>query len=139
MEDTFAELFSITSTEVSPFSDYIFENYITLDSRFLLSLWTHPPCLRDPAITNRTEAFHWHFKRQFTLLHPNIHLLLHILQEHQVETYIKMQTTAPRQKRREVVKKTETVADLWSSYVGGNISQLHYVKRLGYMKQAKPM
>ncbi len=105
----FAELFSITNVEV------ILENYITPDSRFPLSSWTHPPCARGPATINEAEAFRRHFKQQFTSphsLHPNIHLLSHILREHQAETYIKMQITALRQERRKIVKKTETVTDL---------------------------
>ncbi len=108
VSDTFVELFSITSAEVTIFSDYILENYITPDSRFPPSLWTHSPCVRDPATTNEAEAFHRHCKQQFTSPHPNIHLLSHILREQQTDAYIKMQTMAPRQKRRKVMKKMET-------------------------------
>ncbi len=61
VEDAFAELFSITSAEVTLFSDYILENYITPDSRFPPSLWTRPPCARDPTTTNEAEVFYWHF------------------------------------------------------------------------------
>jgi hypothetical protein len=139
VEDAFVELLSITSSEVTPFSDYVLENYITPDSRFPPSLWTHPPTLRDPATTNGAEAFHRHFKQHFTTPHPNVHILSHILTEHQAETYIKMQTTIPRRKRLKVVKKMETVDHLWSSYTAGKISQMDYIKKLGYMKQAKPL
>ncbi|KAF0768605.1 MULE domain-containing protein [Aphis craccivora] len=65
--------------------DYIFENYMTLDSRFLPKMWAE--CSSALSLTtNGCEAFHSKFNKEFNTTHPNIFKVIDILINIQSET-----------------------------------------------------
>jgi len=68
--------------------DYIFENYITSDSRFPPKMWAE--CSSALSLTtNGCEAFHSKFNKEFNTTHPNIFKVIDILINIQSETQIK--------------------------------------------------
>jgi len=63
--------------------DYIFENYITSDSRFPPKMWAD----RSSALsltTNGCEAFHSKFNKEFNTIHPNIFKVIYITNQYTI-------------------------------------------------------
>jgi len=58
------------------FADYVFENYIAVNSRFPPTLWAKPPDLLFPYTNNGTESYHSHLTAEFYVKHPNIGLYI---------------------------------------------------------------
>ena len=72
------------------FADYILENYIVPDSRFLPTLWSSLPSLNAKRTTNGAESLHTHYNEQFYAPHPTIFIFLDVLSKIQTTTYVKV-------------------------------------------------
>ncbi|XP_025417311.1 uncharacterized protein LOC112688361 [Sipha flava] len=73
VEDAYFDLQNLTPnfnlTNLSEFSDYVFNNYIIKGCPFPPSIWAEPPT-DAPRTTNCAESFHKHFNSQFYSPHP---------------------------------------------------------------------
>lgn len=106
--------------------DYIFENYITSDSRFPPKMWAE--CSSALSLTtNGCEAFHSKFNKEFNTTHPNIFKVIDILINIQSETQIKARSyfNTPRSK-----KKQEFVEKIICEFSSNKISRMDYIKKL---------
>ena len=65
---------SPASDNAMKFADYVFENYITVDSKFPLTLWTKSPDWSFPYTNNGAESYHSHMNEEFYVKHPNIYV-----------------------------------------------------------------
>jgi len=61
---------SMASSNVEHFTDYIVDTFIDENSLFPPHVWAGEPSM-DPKITNGPEAFHRDFNSQFYTCHPN--------------------------------------------------------------------
>jgi hypothetical protein len=89
VEDVFVEEIMIQpiNSNVTKFTDYLIENYISSNSKFPPKLWASNSisCERT---TNACEAFHASFSTNFYSHHPNIFTFLKVIIETQTSTYI---------------------------------------------------
>ena len=85
----------LNDKRVEQFCDHLLENYVDADSTFPPPVWSEisASSLRT---TEAWESFHAHFNALFYSEHPNIFILVSVLQKIQNETYIKMRCVATR-------------------------------------------
>jgi hypothetical protein len=85
--------------------------------------------------TNSCESFHNKFNSNFYSSHPDIFAFLDILLNFQAETYVKINSAqrSVKKLRCNTKKKQEfiktTIIELYKS---GNLSRLHFVKKLSF-------
>jgi hypothetical protein len=80
---------------VEQFCDYLLENYIDADSTFPPHGWSE--CSASSIRTiNACESFYAQFSALFDSVHPNVFVLVSVLQKIQNETYIKMRSVTSR-------------------------------------------
>ncbi|KAK3919873.1 Protein FAR1-RELATED SEQUENCE 5, partial [Frankliniella fusca] len=92
--DAFAELMSCapeTSGVLHIFADSILNTYIET-TRCPSSLWARAPSMNDPTTTNAAESFHSSYNKDHISSHPNIHITIQSLLDHQEETYLTERT-----------------------------------------------
>lgn len=135
VSDGFCDLMSIAPTTKSTtiFSDYILENYITLDSNFPPKLWACEPT-NNPKTSNGAESFHKHYNSQFYAAHPHIHQVIDIIIAIQSETDLKINSinnNIINFKRKETVNKEVQLENIWNEYKNKTIDRLTYVKKIG--------
>jgi hypothetical protein len=80
VEFGFVEFMSIALPDVTEFTDYMIDNYISKNSQFSLIIWAEEPktYLR---ITNGPEYFHSNYNQQFYKQHPNHQKVINVLIE----------------------------------------------------------
>jgi len=93
VEDAYFDLQNLTPdfslTNLSEFSDYVFNNYIIEGCLFPPSIWAEPPT-DAPHTTNCAESFHKHFNSQFYSPHPPLTSIIENLKFIQVESCLKI-------------------------------------------------
>ena len=78
MEDYMSDIPSDSKCE--KLNDYLTDNYVTTESKFLPHLWAEVPSDYKRA-NNRHESFHAHFNEQFYFGYPGIYTFLNVLQK----------------------------------------------------------
>lgn len=142
VEDGFLDVIvSVPGNErVGDFLVYLSETFVGPKSRFPPRLWASSPEFSQPKTTNGAESFHRRVKNHFYAPHASVHLVVDVLKGVQAETYIKMREDSkgrgPRKHQRE---SDEKIMALWHQYSSGGISRLHYLRRVGQLKQAIDM
>ena len=65
------------------FADYVLENYIDVDSKFLPTLWAQVPDVSGaiPHTNNGAEAYHSQVNVEFYVKHPNIYMFVDVLKK----------------------------------------------------------
>lgn len=123
---------SIAPPDVTDFTDYILDNYISEDSQFPPFIWAEEPQTY-PRTTNGPESFHSNNNQQFYKQHPNHQNVINVLIEIQTETNSKINSIGRKitnKFKEETVEKHKFVQQCWETYeVEKNI--LNYIKKLG--------
>jgi len=85
-----------TSDVAVKFADYVFENYIDVDSKFSPTLWAQPPDVSGamPHTNNGAEAYHSHLNAEFYVKHPNIYMFVDVLKKVQQTAYVAMNSVS---------------------------------------------
>lgn len=93
VQDGLVALFSISpgGAKVTSLSNYVLTNYIEQRCFYPPQMWMGTPS-KDPGITNCPESYHRHMKNEFYHLKLDSHKFIAVLNEFQVQTYIKLQT-----------------------------------------------
>jgi hypothetical protein len=118
---------------VTQFCDYVVENYIDDESIFPPSMWASTTDSMHRT-TNSCESFHNKFNSNFYSSHPNIFAFLDILLNFQAETYVKINSAqrCVKKLRCNTKKKQEFIKTTIELYKSGNLSRLHFVKKLSF-------
>ncbi|XP_022169254.1 uncharacterized protein LOC111033019 [Myzus persicae] len=114
VECGFVELMSIAPPDVTDFSDYILDNYISEDSQFPPFIWAEEPQTY-PRTTNGPESFHSNYNQQFYKQHPNYQNVINLLIEIQTETNLKVNSIGKKitnKLRKETKACTKMLGDI---------------------------
>jgi len=136
VSDGFCDLMSIapsTTSNISIFSDYILENYITSDSNFPPTLWACEPT-NNPKTTNGAESYHKQYNSQFYTAHPHIHQVIDVIIGIQSDTDLKINSINNKIinfKRKETINKEIQLENIWNEYKNNIINRLTYMKKIG--------
>ena len=68
------------------------EKYVTVNSKFLPTIWETPPYPDTKRTTYGPESFHSHLNVQFYACHPSTFIFLDVLLKIQTTLYIKIRT-----------------------------------------------
>ena len=136
VEDVFInELMTIqpTNSNVTKFTDYIVENYISSTSTFPPILWASNT-ISSERTTNACESFHASFSSNFYSSHPNVFVFLKAIIETQTSTYIAINSTEEDKytsNRAYLVKKV-AIESLIEKYKSGKITSKEFLKSVSY-------
>jgi len=133
VEDAFAYLTEISTTDNFEFTDYILNNYISSDSTFPPMLWATEPST-EARTTNGPESFHSYFNAQFYTPRPSIHQVIDILLDIQSESYLKIYSIEQQninKPRKEHEENIIFLLNTWEKYKNNEISLNNYLITMG--------
>lgn len=135
----FFELYEIKpqNTNLEKFSDYLFENYLTKESKFPPHVWASASADLNKS-TNACESFHAHFNNSMYHTHPSIFIFVKELLNVQTETYVKCNSISVTNMSRNLGKKKQRfMEEQIKKYKNKEISKLDYVKIVSYYHSNK--
>lgn len=97
-DDTCNDRIKLANERVTSLCDYILDTYVAADSNFSSNIWAEFSSLSTRR-TNGCECFHLKFNVLFNTSRPNIHAFIEALKLVQCGTYIKMLTSAKKDKK----------------------------------------
>ena len=128
------------------FVNYLYENYISLSSKFPPSMWAKSLSHgRDVRTTNGAEGFHSSYNSNFNKSKPNIYRVVNVLQEIQTETYCKLRSIDNSQINRQSrqLKRSELqIQRAWSTFINSQQSDtdlLNFLLAAGHRLQGKKL
>lgn len=119
--------------KVTKFVDYLVSTYISEDATFPPHIWAaHSSSLE--RTTNACESFHQKFNSSFYSSHPNIFLFVNELINVQVETYIKIRSSAKCKKTypAKTVQRQKFLEEQIDNLAKNKITKFDFVKKVSY-------
>jgi hypothetical protein len=116
---------------VKEFSDYLVDNYISDEGLFPPHIWASDK-IYSQKTNNVCKSFLAKFNKSFTSPHPNIFILIDVLTQLQIDTYILMQNTCTRPSTTRYQKKINNFQKYIDLYIQKRITRVEFLNTVSH-------